>query len=49
MRSGNSSKWLMDMEDEMIATSTNYIWEQVEIPKGAKIVGSKRVYKMNYV
>ena len=45
MRSGHSSKWLEAMEDEMKSMKTNGIWDLETIPKGAKIVGCKWVYK----
>jgi hypothetical protein len=34
------------MEDEMRSMSINKVWDLEEIPKGAKIVGCKWVYKM---
>jgi hypothetical protein len=45
MGSPNSSKWLEAMEDEMRSMSSNDVWDLEEIPKGAKIVGYKWVYK----
>ena len=45
MRSMNSSKWTAAMEDGMISMSANKVWELEEIPKGAKTVGCKWVYK----
>ena len=45
MRSVNSSKWTAAMEDEMKSMSANKVWDLEEIPKGAKIVGCKWVYK----
>ena len=33
------------MEDEMKSMSANKVWDLEEIPKGAKIVGCKWVYK----
>jgi hypothetical protein len=44
----NSSKWLETMEDEMRSMSSNNVWDLEEIPKGAKIVGCKWVYKTKY-
>ncbi|WVZ98830.1 hypothetical protein U9M48_044208 [Paspalum notatum var. saurae] len=41
MRNPHSSKWLAAMENEMRSMSTNL----EEIPKGAKTIGYKRVYK----
>jgi hypothetical protein len=46
MRSAHSSKWLEPMEDEMRSMSTNIVWNLEEIPKWAKTVGCKWVYKM---
>jgi hypothetical protein len=45
MRSAYSSKWLEAMEDEMISMSINKVWDLEEIPKRAKTVGCKWVYK----
>ena len=45
MRSVNSSKWTAAMEDEMKSMSANKVWDLEEIPKGAKTVGCKWVYK----
>jgi hypothetical protein len=45
MRSVHSSKWLEAMEDEIRSISTNRVWGLEEIPKGAKTVGCKWVYK----
>jgi hypothetical protein len=36
------------MEDEMKSMSTNRVWDLEEIPKGAKTVGCKWVYKIKY-
>jgi hypothetical protein len=44
----NSSKWLEAMEDEMKSMSSNNVWGLEEIPKGAKTVGYKWVYKTKY-
>jgi hypothetical protein len=48
MRSALSSKWLEAMQDEMKSISTNKVWELEEIPKGAKTVGYKWVYKTKW-
>jgi hypothetical protein len=48
MRSEHSSKWLDAMEDEIKSMSTNKVWDLEEIPKGAKTVGCKWVYKTKY-
>ena len=47
-RSVHSSKWLEAMEDEMKSMSSNGVWDLEEIPKGAKIVGCKWVYKIKH-
>jgi len=46
IKSANSSKWFTAMEDEMKSMSTNKVWDLEEIPKGAKTVGCKWVYKI---
>jgi hypothetical protein len=46
MRSPHSSKWREAMEDEMRSMSANQVWKLEEIPKGAKTVGCKWVYKI---
>jgi hypothetical protein len=48
MKSRHSSKWLDAMKDEMKSMRTNDVWDLVEIPNGAKIVGYKWVYKNKY-
>src|SRR6185312_5535227 len=45
MKSANSSKWFAAMEDEIRSMNTNKVWDLEEIPKGAKTVGYKWVYK----
>ena len=37
------------MQDEMRSMSTNDVWDLEKIPKGAKVVGYKWVYKTKYV
>jgi hypothetical protein len=49
MRSPYSSKWREAMEDEMRSMSANQVWKLEEIPKGAKTVGYKCVYKIKRV
>jgi hypothetical protein len=46
MRSPHLSKWREAMEDEMRYMSTNQVWKLEEIPKRAKTVGCKWVYKI---
>ena len=46
MRSVHSSKWQEAMEDEMKSMSSNGVWDLEDIPKGAKTVGCKWVYKI---
>ena len=48
MRSAHSSKWLESMEDEMKSMKTNGVWDLETIPKGAKIVGCKWIYKTKH-
>ena len=48
MRSIHSSKWLEAMNDEMKSMSSNGVWDLEEIPKGAKTVGCKWVYKIKH-
>jgi hypothetical protein len=48
MRSEYSSKWLDAMKDEIKLMSTNEVWDLEPIPKGAKTVGCKWVYKTKY-
>jgi hypothetical protein len=48
MKSQRSSEWLDAMKDEMKSMSTNDVWDLVEIPKGAKIVGCKWIYKTKH-
>ena len=45
MRSDHLSKWLEAMEDEMKSMNANKVWDFEIIPKGAKTVGCKWVYK----
>jgi hypothetical protein len=44
----DASKWKEAMEDEMRSMSNNKVWDLEEIPKGAKLVGFKWVYKVKY-
>ena len=46
MRSDHSLKWLEAMEDEMKSMNTNIVWDLEIIPKGAKTVGCKWVYRI---
>src|SRR3954464_12616733 len=48
MSSPHSAKWVEAMEDEMKSMSSNNVWDLEEIPKGAKTVGCKWVYKTKY-
>ena len=48
MRSARSSEWLEAMKDEMKSMKLNDVWDLEEIPKGAKTVGCKWVYKTKY-
>ena len=48
MRSAHSSKWLEAMQDEIRSLNTNGVWDLETIPKGAKTVGYKWVYKTKH-
>ena len=48
MKSKHSSMWLDAMKDELKSMSINDVWDLVEIPKGAKTVGCKWVYKTKH-
>jgi hypothetical protein len=48
MRSEYAAKWLEAMRDEIKSMDSNKVWELMEIPKGAKKVGCKWVYKTKY-
>jgi len=48
MRSVHSSEWLEAMKDEMKSMSSNGVWDLEKIPKGAKTVGCKWVYKIKH-
>ena len=45
MRTVNSSEWAAAMENKIKSMSANKVWDLEEIPKGAKTVGCKWVYK----
>ena len=46
MEDDHSSKWLEVMEDKMKSMNANKVWDLKIIPKGAKTVGCKWVYKI---
>ena len=48
MRSAHSSKWFETVEDEIKSMKTNGVSKLEIIPKGAKIVGCKWVYKTKH-
>ena len=48
MRSDHSSKWLEAMEDKMKSMNANKVWDLKIIPKGAKTVSYKWVYKTEF-
>nr|AAM01011.1 Putative retroelement [Oryza sativa Japonica Group]AAN04198.1 Putative retroelement [Oryza sativa Japonica Group]AAP52319.1 retrotransposon protein, putative, Ty1-copia subclass [Oryza sativa Japonica Group] len=48
MRSARSSEWLEAMKDEIKLMKLNNVWDLEEIPKEAKTVGCKWVYKTKY-
>jgi hypothetical protein len=47
-RSPHSSKWPEVIEDEMRSMSTNQVWKLERIPKGAKALNCKWVYKIKH-
>ena len=48
MRSAHSSKWLEAMQDKIKSMKTIGVWGLETIPKGAKTVGCKYVYKTKH-
>ena len=40
IKSENSSKWFVAMEDELKSMGSNDVWDLVEVPDGAKKVGT---------
>ncbi|KAK1626067.1 hypothetical protein QYE76_000382 [Lolium multiflorum] len=48
IKSLNSSKWQIAMEDELKSMDSNDVWDLVEVPNGAKRVGCKWIYKTKY-
>ena len=48
MRNAHSLKWFEAMQDEMRSMNTNGVWDLETIPKGAKTIGCKWVYKTKY-
>ncbi|KAH9679174.1 CCHC-type domain-containing protein [Citrus sinensis] len=44
LRSNESDKWKLAMEEEMKSLHQNQIWELVELPKGKRAIGNKWVY-----
>src|SRR5436190_11830888 len=49
MRSGNSKQWEIAMESEIASIVKNDCWELVPLPKKAKVVGSRWVYRVKDV
>ena len=45
MSGENSDKWLMAMKEELKSMDDNNVWEMTELPKDAKRVGCKWVFK----
>ena len=41
----NSHKWIEAMKDEMKSMKDNDVWDLIELPKGAKLIGCKWIYK----
>ncbi|KAK1643583.1 hypothetical protein QYE76_061388 [Lolium multiflorum] len=48
IKSLNSSRWQIAMEDELKSMGSNDVWDLVEVPNGAKRVGCKWIYKTKY-
>jgi hypothetical protein len=48
MKSRHLSAWLCATKDEMKSMNTNDVWDLVEIPKGAKTIGCKWIYKTKH-
>jgi hypothetical protein len=48
MRNAHSEKWLEAMQDETKSMNTNKVWDLEIIPKRAKTVGCKWVYKTKH-
>ena len=46
MKSGNSKQWEIAMEAELASIVKNDCWELVPLPKKAKVVGSRWVYRV---
>ena len=44
-QNSNSHKWIKAMEDEMKSMKNNDIWDLVELPKGAKSISCKWIFK----
>ena len=40
-QSVNSHKWIEAMKDEMKSMKDNDVWDLIELPKGAKLIGCK--------
>ena len=40
-QSVNSHKWIKAMKDEMKSMKDNDVWDLIELPKGAKLIGCK--------
>ena len=45
MREENSGLWYDAMKEEIESMTKNQVWEHVELPKGASVVGCKWFYK----
>ena len=44
-QSVNSHKWIEAMKDEMKSVKENDVWDLVELPGRAKLIGCKWIYK----
>ena len=45
MGGNESTLWYNAMKDEMNSMANNQVWDFVELPKGAKVIGCKWVFK----
>ena len=48
MMSPDSEKWLQAMKSKMQSMYDNQVWNLVDPPEGAKVIGCKRVHKIQH-
>ena len=46
--SPNSEKWIQTMKSEMQSMDDNQVWNLVDQPEGAKVIGCKWVHKIKH-